>query len=146
MTRKTAHIQTAVFCYLVEYFKAQTGEEIQSIIQEPMFTETDKAFCATLSLEAVDSPRAFSVIDEETMVFAIHMELSTYSQALSAHVPALLVGSDPENWETAARVEPEIQADLEGYGRIGQTHGKVVFPDLEMMFFSTVLYWRRGES
>lgn len=111
-----------------------------------MFTETDKAFCATLGLKAVDSPGAFSVIDEDTMVFAIHMELGTYSQVLSTHVPALFVGSDPENWETAARVDSGIQADLEGYARIEQTHGKVVFPDLDMMFFSTVLYWRRGES
>jgi hypothetical protein len=115
------------------------------VVQEPRFTPTDKEFCAKLGLEAVDSPDAFSVVDESTLVFGIHMELDIYNQALANH-PALYVGASLEEWEKVVDHGPAGEGPLALFLGMESTCDKYTFPDLDYMFSSTVVYWRRGKS
>ena len=122
------------------------GREIRCVVQEPRFTETDKEFCGRLGLEAVDSPGGFEMVDGETLVFGIHMELEIYNLALKT-LPAVFVGASLEEWERVVHGEGEGGEDPLGrFKEMEEGWERYAFPDLEYMFSSTVMYWRRGES
>lgn len=115
------------------------------MVQEPRFTPTDKEFCAKLGLEAVESPDAFSTVDENTLVFGIHMELDIYNQAL-ANRPAIYVGASLQEWEKVVSHGSGDEGPLTAFSEMESTCDRHVFPDLDYMFSSTVVYWRRGGS
>lgn len=115
------------------------------MVQEPRFTQPDKDFCTKLGLEAVESPDAFSVVDKSTLVFGIHMELDIYNQALANH-PAIHVGASLEEWEKVVDHGADNDGPLTAFSKMESECDKYVFPDLDYMFSSTVVYWRRGES
>ncbi|KAK3900496.1 hypothetical protein C8A05DRAFT_35861 [Staphylotrichum tortipilum] len=145
--RRTAHLQTAAFCAVVEYLKSKTGQDIKCMVQEPRFTTADKEFCARLGLEAVDSPDAFGMVDGSTLVFGIHMELEIYNLALKT-LPAVFVGASLEEWERVVLShQGEGEEDpLRAFKKMEEGWDRFGFPDLEYMFSSTVMYWRRGAS
>ncbi|KAK1750299.1 hypothetical protein QBC47DRAFT_426308 [Echria macrotheca] len=67
--RRTAHIQTAAFVSIVSALETQLGQKIRCIIQEPGFTDVDKQFCQDdLGFLVVDTPEAFSMVDENTLI------------------------------------------------------------------------------
>jgi hypothetical protein len=111
-------------------------------VQEPGFTHVDKGFCSELGFEVVDTPGAFTMVNETTLVFGIHMELQTYAEALTT-LPAIFIGSGLDEWEKLMNVTP----DLPGLGpmrEMDSTYEKFSFPDLNYMFYGTTVYWRRG--
>ena len=115
------------------------------MVQEPRFTETDKEFCTTLDLEAVESPGAFSLVDENTLLFGIHMELDIYNQAMPK-LPGIYVGASLDEWEKVVDHDSNGQGPLSRYSEMEATYDRYTFPDLEYMFSSTVMYWRRGQA
>lgn len=119
------------------------------MVQEPRFTSTDKEFCKRLGLDAVDSPAAFELVDENTLLFAIHMELDVYIQALS-RLPGIYVGVGLEKLEKVATDGPDAGPDkllkLEGVRKMEREYAKYTFPELDYMFFNTVMYWKRLTS
>ncbi|KAK3372313.1 hypothetical protein B0H63DRAFT_484327 [Podospora didyma] len=144
--RRTAHIQTAAFRSIVKTIAgSQSCQEIKCIIQEPGFTQTDKDFCAELGLEVAETPGAFPMVDASTLVFGIHMELRTYHQAL-ANLPAIFIGAGLDEWKKVIDFEPGIQDLLRSISEMDATYNKYSFPDLNYMFSSTTVYWRKSEE
>lgn len=91
-------------------------------------------------MEVVESPAAFSMVDEDTVVYGIHMELKTYAQALTT-LPAIFIGASLSEWETLMDVDP---AGLESMRKMDTTYKNYRFPDLNYMFHGTSMYWREG--
>ncbi|KAK3298718.1 uncharacterized protein B0H64DRAFT_385911 [Chaetomium fimeti] len=145
VARRTAHMQTAAFSYVVDHLKSHNGPDIQCVVQEPRFTQTDKEFCAKLGLEAVESPNGFSLVNESTLLFGIHMELEIYNRAM-AIPPAIYVGASLEEWEKVVDHGSETEGPLAAYSKMEKSYDRYAFPDLDYMFSSTVMYCRRGET
>ncbi|KAK4096367.1 hypothetical protein N658DRAFT_511280 [Parathielavia hyrcaniae] len=141
----TAHMQTAAFCFLVEDLEHRTGRDITRVVQEPRFTQTDKDFCTRIGLTAVDSPEGFAVVDENTLLFGIHLEVEIYNQALT-RLPAVYVGSSLQEWEKVIHHDMGAESPLLAFSKMDETYDKFVFPDIDYMYSSTVLYWRRAEN
>ena len=115
------------------------------MVQEPRFTQTDKEFCAKLGLKAVENPDAFSLVNENTLVFGIHMELDIYNRAL-ANRPAIYVGASLQEWEKVVGHGLGDENPLTAFSEMESACDIYAFPDLDYMFSSTVVYWRRGNS
>ncbi|KAL2136463.1 hypothetical protein VTI74DRAFT_3482 [Chaetomium olivicolor] len=131
--RRTAHMQTAAFCFLVDHLKSKHGQDIKCVVQEPRFTRQDKDFCAKLGLEVLQSPAGFSFVDENTLVFGIHMELEIYNQALTK-LPAIFVGASLQEWERVVNDDPNTEGPLAAFSKMEVAYDKYAFPDLEYMF------------
>lgn len=166
--RKTAHLQTAAFRHIVNHFgktltamallseqeqipdslpECVTGQKVQCYIQEPRFTKIDKEFCHDLDMDVVDSPDGFSIVDEQTILFGIHMELDIYNQALASQLPAVYIGSSLQEWENILGQyydgKRQIKNRLTAFREMDKTYHKFEFPDFENMFSSTVMYWKK---
>lgn len=120
--------------------ESQSGHKIKCFVQEPSFTNVDKRFCNELGMEVVESPAAFSMVDANTLVYGIHMELRTYAQAL-ATLPAIFIGAGLSEWETLMDADPK---GLESMRKMDATYKNYRFPDLNYMFHGTSMYWREG--
>lgn len=161
--RRTAHMQTAAFCFIVDHLswaapvsstlaprlelltccaELWSGQDIRCVVQEPRFTERDKDFCARLGLEVVDDPDAFAFVDESTLLFGIHIELDIYNQALTV-LPGIYVGASLQEWERVVDHSPQSKGPLTAFTVMDATYASYTFPDLDYMFFSTIMYCRR---
>ncbi|KAK0749144.1 hypothetical protein B0T18DRAFT_323946 [Schizothecium vesticola] len=138
--RRTAHVQTEAFRSIVANLEYQSGHKIKCIVQEPSFTNVDKMFCNELGMEVVESPAAFSMVDADTLVYGIHMELRTYAEALTT-LPAIFVGAGLSEWEALMDVDP---SGLESMRKMDAAYKNYRFPDLNYMFHGTTMYWREG--
>ncbi|KAK4234200.1 hypothetical protein C8A03DRAFT_18848 [Achaetomium macrosporum] len=143
--RRTAHMQTAAFCSIIDFLKSRSGQDIRRVVQEPRFTQADKEFCARLGLEVVESPDAFALVDENALLFGIHLELDIYNQAL-AKLPGIYVGVPLEQWEKVVKPDADSEGTLAAFAKMEATYAKYAFPDLDYMFSSTVMYWKREET
>ncbi|KAK3311047.1 uncharacterized protein B0T15DRAFT_571490 [Chaetomium strumarium] len=145
--RRTAHMQTAAFCAIIDYLRSRSGhQDIRCVVQEPRFTEVDKAFCARLGLEVLESPDAFALVDEKTLLFGIHLELEIYNRALAATLPGIYVGVPLEQWEMVVKHDAGSEGTgcttLAAFAKMEAGYAKYAFPDVDYMFSSTVMYWR----
>lgn len=69
--------------------------QIQEIIfQDPIFTPLDQTVLKSLGYTVVETPHAFSKLNDTTFLFAPHLECLHYATALEVATPALSVGSD----------------------------------------------------
>ncbi|EGO52112.1 hypothetical protein NEUTE1DRAFT_90058 [Neurospora tetrasperma FGSC 2508] len=143
--RRTAHMQTAAFCAIVDFLESQCDHKIKRVIQEPMFTQIDKDFCVELGFEVADTPDAFSMVDEHTLVYGIHMELRTYYLAL-ATLPATFIGGGLEEWEKVVDFDPSLNEFIGPISKMDATYTKYPFPDMNYIFSSTTMYWRKGDD
>ncbi|SPQ19190.1 4b58bd9d-08b4-4186-b050-c129f4a80113 [Thermothielavioides terrestris] len=126
--------------------ETRSGREIKCVVQEPRFTQTDKEFCARLGLQVVENPDAFALVDENTLLFGIHMELDIYNQAL-ASLPGIYVGAGLEEWEKVVdHDDGDSKSPLAAFSRMKAAYDQYPFPDLDYMFSSTVMYWRREQT
>lgn len=125
--------------------ESRGGQDIRCVAQEPRFTQIDKDFCATLGLEAVESPDAFAIVDENTLLFGIHMELQIYNQAMT-NLPGIYVGASLKEWEKVVDHQPSSDNPLTCFSAMDTTYDIYSVPDLDYMFSSTIMYWRRGKS
>jgi hypothetical protein len=68
------------------------------ILQEPQFTTLDNEFLTTLGYDVVDDPEAFGKITESSLVYAIHCYAQVYKAVSEGKRPALLIGTDVDNF------------------------------------------------
>ncbi|KAK0737373.1 hypothetical protein B0T21DRAFT_163216 [Apiosordaria backusii] len=144
--RRTAHIQTVAFCAIINQIRAKTKQEIKCFIQEPRFTQIDKEFCAKLDLEAVDSPGGFDLVDENTLLFAIHLELELCNLAMRKTLPAIFIGTGLEEWLRVVDGTKERPGPLHRFFKLEGNYQKLAFPDLDYIFSSTSIYWKGTDS
>ncbi|KAM7219345.1 hypothetical protein V8F06_005244 [Rhypophila decipiens] len=143
--RRTAHMQTAAFCSIVDKIESVSKHKIKSIIQEPAFTSVDNEFCSEMGLEVVETPAAFSMIDENTLLYGIHIELPTYHEAL-CKLPGVFMGVGLSDWESLGDFDKTIKDLLGPFQEMDSKYDKFEFPNLDYIFFGTVIYWKKEED
>ncbi|KFY38297.1 hypothetical protein V495_06655 [Pseudogymnoascus sp. VKM F-4514 (FW-929)] len=68
--------------------------DIPVIAQDPAFSPLDTEFLQTLGIEVLESPAGFEVIDEYSLVYAIHCYPIVYDHVGKKGPPAVLIGND----------------------------------------------------
>ncbi len=63
-------------------------------------TDSDTAFLTALGHRIVASPAAYALIDDETLLFAVHLYRPIYAAALQSCLPAIFVGTGWDVWDT----------------------------------------------
>lgn len=56
----------------------------------------DKAFCESIGFEVVDTPGAFGMIDEHTLLYGIHLYMPVWAEALKGGLPGCYIGTPVE--------------------------------------------------
>ncbi|KAK4174157.1 hypothetical protein QBC36DRAFT_334238 [Triangularia setosa] len=144
--RRTAHVQTAAFCAIINQIRSRTKREIKCFIQEPRFTQTDMDFCTKLNLEVVDSPGGFGLVDENTLLFAIHLELEICNLAMRKALPAIFIGTGLEEWLRVVDDTKERSGPLHRFFKLEGNYHKLTFPDFDYIFSSTSVYLREDQQ
>ncbi|KAM3560899.1 hypothetical protein MY1884_002686 [Beauveria asiatica] len=80
--------------------KRAAKRSIECIFQEPIFTDSDKSFLTSLGHRIVSSPAAYSLIDNTTLLLAVHLYRPIYAAALKLNLPAIFVGTGWDVWDT----------------------------------------------
>lgn len=75
-------------------------DSIECIFQEPIFTDSDKSFLADLGYRVVASPTVYELIDDASLLFAVHLYRPIYAAALKSSLPAIFVGTGWDVWDT----------------------------------------------
>ena len=71
--------------------------------QDPAFNETDrKLLREIIGFESVETPTGFDLIDENTFLYAPHLEDTLYGMALDKW-PALTFGNDADVYDISTR-------------------------------------------
>ena len=80
-----------------------SGNHFILVAQDPAFNETDRKLLRDIAgFEVVDSPIGFDLIDENTFLFAPHLEDTFYGMALSKW-PTLTFGNDVDVYNISTR-------------------------------------------
>ncbi|KAK2629145.1 hypothetical protein QTJ16_002248 [Diplocarpon rosae] len=132
----------------------EKGTELQLTFQDPQFTDTDKEFLMSLGYKVVHDPEAFAEVGEGSLVYAIHCYGKLYKSISERPRPAVLIGTDVENfgrfdsqvllrdwWTllTGFRSEHSIANDLDAMVAGCQI---IDFPQLRHDFSETKIYLR----
>jgi len=125
--------------------ESKSKQKIKCIIQEPAFTPVDMEFCTHQGLEVAESPAAFSMVDENTLLFGIHIELPTYHEALLT-LPGIFIGVGLGEWDSLGDFDKTNRSLLSPFIQMDSTYDKFDFPDLNYIFFGTTIYWRKEEQ
>ncbi|GKT66403.1 sensitivity to red light reduced- srr1 [Colletotrichum tofieldiae] len=122
---------------LAELYK----ESIQCSFQEPRFAPNDTEFLTNLGHKVVESPAAFEAVDEDTLVFAVHMYRPIYEATLEKALPAMFVGTGWDVWDEFATMK---EGDFKCMSDMHASHEHFPFPQdgTYTTFSSTCLYWR----
>jgi len=73
-------------------------QKLLCVFQDPQFTPLNVEFLSSLGCTAVADPAAFSKITPQTLVYAIHYYADDYKSVAKGERPAMVVGSDVENF------------------------------------------------
>ncbi|KAF6818653.1 hypothetical protein CPLU01_13274 [Colletotrichum plurivorum] len=139
--KRRSHIQLDGFLTVVEVLSEIYSDSIPCSFQEPRFTPNDAEFLTNLGHEVVESPRAFEAVDEDTLVFAIHMYRPIYEAALEKALPAMFVGTGWDVWDGVGTLK---EGDFKCMSDMHDSHKQFEFPQdgTYTSFSSTCLYWR----
>ncbi len=74
------------------------GKEGNVVLQDPQFTALDEEFLASFGYAVVRDPEAFKLINEGTLVYAIHCYADVYKAVSEGLRPATLIGTDVGNF------------------------------------------------
>ena len=74
------------------------GKELKATLQDPQFTKLDDEFLTSLGYTVVQDPQAFKATGEKTLVYAVHCYADIYKKISEGPRPAMLVGTDVENF------------------------------------------------
>lgn len=78
-----------------------TKHNIQEVVfQDPAFNAQDKSFLASLGYTVLDDPQAFAKIDDNTFLFAPHLEVGPLATALENSAPAVCISNDMSGYVT----------------------------------------------
>ncbi|KAK1963128.1 hypothetical protein LY78DRAFT_660597 [Colletotrichum sublineola] len=139
--KRRSYIQLDGFLTIVEVVSELYKESIPCSFQEPRFTPNDAEFLTSLGHKVVESPAAFEAVDQDTLVFAVHMYRPIYEATLEKASPAMFVGTGWDVWdEFATMKEGEFKCMSDMHG----SHRHFPFPQdgTYTTFSSTCLYWR----
>ncbi|KAI8203702.1 hypothetical protein K4K52_005248 [Colletotrichum sp. SAR 10_76] len=139
--KRRSYIQLDGFLTVVEALSAIYNETIPCSFQEPRFTPNDTKFLENLGHEVVESPVAFEAVDEDTLVFAIHMYRPIYEATLEKALPAMFVGTGWDVWDGAGTLK---DGEFKCMSDMHNSHKQFAFPQdgTYTSFSSTCLYWR----
>ncbi|KAK2733052.1 hypothetical protein CKAH01_08550 [Colletotrichum kahawae] len=143
--KRRSYIQLDGFLTVVEALSYRStaaiyNETIPCSFQEPRFTPNDIKFLENLGHEVVESPAAFEAVDEDTLVFAIHMYRPIYEATLKT-LPAIFVGTGWDVWDGAGTLK---DGEFKCMSDMHNSHKQFTFPQdgTYTSFSSTCLYWR----
>ncbi|TDZ39726.1 hypothetical protein CTRI78_v010488 [Colletotrichum trifolii] len=139
--KRRSFIQLEGFLTVVEVLSELYNESIPCTLQEPRFTPGDVGFLTGLGHDVVESPSAFDAVDEDTLVFAIHMYRPIYEMALEKTLPAMFVGTGWDTWDGVGLL---AEGDFKCMSDMHRSHTHFDFPQdgNHTTFSSTCLYWR----
>lgn len=106
-----------------------------------MFTSSDRAFVESLGFDFVQTPAAFESVDEDSLLFAVHMYRPIYEAALGSRLPAMFVGTGWDTWDDVGNLK---DGEFRCMRDMHQSHKIFGFPrdGTYNTFSSTCLYWR----
>lgn len=84
-------------------------------------------------------------MDQDTLVFAIHLELEFSNLALK-DPPAVFIGTGLDEWLRVVDASPEKPGPLVRFFELENTYSKTHFPDMDYIFSSTSIYWRKRKE
>ncbi|KAK2601408.1 hypothetical protein N8I77_010862 [Diaporthe amygdali] len=143
--QRRSHIQLAAFLAIVEALRAESGQDIETIYQEPRFTQPDKDFLTSLGGKTVDSPGAYELIDRGTLIFGVHLYRDIWAAALKDSLPAMCVGTGWDVWEENPGADES--PDFHRIREMDAAFDKVPFPqDDYSSFSSTCIYWKKQDA
>lgn len=93
---------------------SELGLEDVSVVQQDLaFTKLDVEFLSSLTLKqsVVEDPKAFNIVAEESLVYAVHCYLQIYDKVRKVAIPAILIGNDLDGKDDRDTIKkcPEIQ-------------------------------------
>ncbi|KAH6697344.1 hypothetical protein F5X68DRAFT_272311 [Plectosphaerella plurivora] len=137
--KRRTYTQLLAFLDMVKHL-SQSSDPIPCIFQEPVFSDSDKAFIESLGHKVVESPAAFEAVDEHTLLFAVHMYRPIYEAALEKGLPAAFVGTGWETWDDVGNLK---EGDFACMRNMHESHRLLPFPQdgSHTTFSSTCLYW-----
>lgn len=145
VSQRRSHIQLAAFLAIVEMLKEITGQTIECFYQEPRFAQPDKDFVESLGGKVIDSPGAYDMTDESTLVFGVHLYRDIWAAALKKSLPAIFVGTGWGVWEEYPGAEKS--PDFERIREMEATFDKFSLPqDDYSSFSSTCIYWKNNTA
>ncbi|PMB71421.1 hypothetical protein BM221_001510 [Beauveria bassiana] len=69
--------------------------------------DSDKSFLTSLGHRVVSSPAAYSLIDNATLLLAVHLYRPIYAAALQLNLPAIFIGTGWDVWDTIYFMPPQ---------------------------------------
>ncbi|TQS39455.1 hypothetical protein Golomagni_00019 [Golovinomyces magnicellulatus] len=114
-------------------------------VQDPQYLELDEEFISSLGWTVVRDPKAFGLIGENSLVFAIHCYWEIYHSIIKASKPSVLIGTKMNNFEKLDTTSSEeLSNKMEIINRIVEDYQEIDFPQLRHDFSDTVIYWRQS--
>ncbi|WXC45657.1 hypothetical protein QX201_005357 [Fusarium graminearum] len=141
---KASFVQLAAFDVIVEELEKITGEKIETYIQDPLFSGSDKTFLGNLGHTVVEEPAGNDLITPTTFFFGVHLYKGVYKDAFEKHLPVLFIGTSWDAWENTLDVD-----GLEKIKEIHNTFEHCEFPEdkYDTAFSTTGIYWKvNGED
>jgi hypothetical protein len=84
---------------MVFILEKYTSTRIECIFQEPLFTDSERAFLKDMGHTVVDHPVACQSVTRDTLLYGIHLYRELYQEALDAALPAVFVGTGWDTWD-----------------------------------------------
>ncbi|CZR63137.1 uncharacterized protein PAC_13034 [Phialocephala subalpina] len=147
--RRTSATQLAALQTILEILREADGttaagdrKDLPVVLQDPQYTEIDKAFLSSLGYKVVDDPEAFKEVTEGSLVYAIHCYGPVYKSISEGPRPRVFIGTDIENFGRLGTDE-ELKVQLDEMVKDCQI---LDFPQVRHDFSDTKIYWRKEST
>ncbi|KAL6917425.1 hypothetical protein ACHAPO_010146 [Fusarium lateritium] len=141
---KASFVQLAAFDVIVEELEKITGKKMETYVQDPMFSASDKTFLGNIGHTVVEEPAGNDLVTPTTFFFGVHLYRGVYKEALEKHLPALFIGTGWDAWDDMPSLD-----GLEEIREIHKTYEHCKFPEdkYDTAFSTTSVYWKvEGEK
>lgn len=109
------------------------GEVLQIYAQEPVYNSFDKAFLKYMGIKIVETPEAFDMIDEQTMVFAPHFGVNAWPVPMRRGEAGLTIGNNVESsLDSVAPRQEIIEYFREWLGEFAEVKKEDKIPDVNI--------------
>lgn len=123
------------------------NKAVPVFVQDPQYLELDEEFISSLGWTTVRDPKAFRLIGESSLVFAIHCYWEIYHAIIKASKPSVLIGTKMDNFEKFDTTSSEeLSNKMEIIKRMVEDYQEIDFPQLRHDFSDTVIYWRQSST
>ena len=166
--REASRYQLATLTWLLAFLQSPVdGYNVEEVVfQDPAFNESDITFLERLGYRVVDTPSAFDMVDDQTVLFAPHLEKGIYCMAIERALPALCVGSEISGFvddggdvsqrrrnlgkdsEGLVELKGERERERNAFKRFDRATASVPMPEFEkdMWCYFTRIFWLKGED